>query len=103
MIDSRKNNILKTRFQFVKFLYYLDTPPILPPRQGYAPFHAPSRVVHRCRFDRQYMRKSKLSREHKAEMIPVYFELIGLEKVVRSQKFASDHWGILSHFKINIV
>jgi len=48
----------------------------------------------RCRFDRLYYRPADMLK-------PVYFELIGLERLSRfdgCQRFPSDHWGILAHF-----
>ncbi|XP_042901699.1 tyrosyl-DNA phosphodiesterase 2 [Parasteatoda tepidariorum] len=49
----------------------------------------------RCRFDRVYFRPSS---PRKAK--PKYFGLIGLERLLPHRCFPSDHWGILSHFKI---
>ncbi|XP_062596386.1 tyrosyl-DNA phosphodiesterase 2-like [Saccostrea cucullata] len=49
----------------------------------------------RCRFDRLYLRHS-----NPTTIKPVYFELIGLEKVKSCGKFPSDHWGLLSHYDI---
>ncbi|XP_041361676.1 tyrosyl-DNA phosphodiesterase 2-like [Gigantopelta aegis] len=50
----------------------------------------------RCRFDRLYLRHSKL----KPAIKPVYFELVGIERLTSCQRFPSDHWGILTHFDI---
>lgn len=49
----------------------------------------------RCRFDRMYFKKASGTK-----VKPEYFELVGLERVRGSSRFASDHWGILSHFRI---
>ncbi|CAH1797223.1 unnamed protein product [Owenia fusiformis] len=48
----------------------------------------------RLRFDRLYMRPAKQKRAVK----PVYFELIGLEKIHKCGRFPSDHWGLMVHF-----
>ncbi|XP_064596729.1 tyrosyl-DNA phosphodiesterase 2-like [Liolophura sinensis] len=48
------------------------------------------------RFDRLYLRHSK----PKPKVKPVYFELIGIEKIPTCQRFPSDHWGLLAHFDI---
>jgi len=48
----------------------------------------------RCRFDRLYYRPAD-------QLRPVYFELVGLERLSRfngCQRFPSDHWGIVAHF-----
>lgn len=49
----------------------------------------------RCRFDRLYLRHS-----NPGTIKPVYFELIGLEKIKSCGKFPSDHWGLLTHYDI---
>ena len=48
----------------------------------------------KCRFDRLYMKPPSDG----AKVKPVYFELIGLERLPTCKRFCSDHWGILSHF-----
>merc|ERR1712198_709827 len=48
----------------------------------------------RCRFDRIFMRHSK----PKQQLKPVYFELVGLERLKNCRRFVSDHWGLLAHF-----
>lgn len=50
----------------------------------------------KCRFDRIYLRHPKKGTSIK----PVYFELVGLERIPKCQRFASDHWGLLIHFDI---
>ena len=50
----------------------------------------------RCRFDRIYMRHCT----PEPELKPVYFELIGLERLKTCRRFPSDHWGLLAHFNI---
>jgi len=45
----------------------------------------------RCRFDRFYYRSS-------GRLDPVYFELVGLQRIDSCRRFASDHWGIMAHF-----
>ncbi|ESP03592.1 hypothetical protein LOTGIDRAFT_205031 [Lottia gigantea] len=47
----------------------------------------------KCRFDRLYYKES-IPKTVK----PVYFELVGLERLKSCQRFASDHWGLLTHF-----
>ncbi|KAK3925650.1 Tyrosyl-DNA phosphodiesterase 2 [Frankliniella fusca] len=49
----------------------------------------------RCRFDRVYLRQSIPQ-----AVKPKYFGLIGLQKVVGTQSYPSDHWGIMVHFDI---
>ncbi|XP_026275618.1 tyrosyl-DNA phosphodiesterase 2-like isoform X2 [Frankliniella occidentalis] len=49
----------------------------------------------RCRFDRVYLRQS-----FPPAVKPKYFGLIGLQKVMGTQSFPSDHWGIKVHFDI---
>ncbi|XP_029650669.1 tyrosyl-DNA phosphodiesterase 2 [Octopus sinensis] len=49
----------------------------------------------RCRFDRIYLRNA----QPKA-LKPVYFELVGLERIPKCHRFASDHWGLLVHINI---
>lgn len=48
------------------------------------------------RFDRLYLRHCKST----ARVKPVYFELIGLQRIPGIQRFPSDHWGILAHIDI---
>ena len=48
-----------------------------------------------CRFDRLYMRP-----DIKADLKPVYFELVGIERIKSCRRFPSDHWGVLAHFDI---
>ncbi|XP_050401717.1 tyrosyl-DNA phosphodiesterase 2 isoform X2 [Patella vulgata] len=47
----------------------------------------------KCRFDRLYIKHS-IPRT----VNPVYFELVGLERLKNCQRFASDHWGLLTHY-----
>ena len=54
----------------------------------------PGKFKPRCRFDRVYMRHAS----GKPVIKPVYFELVGLERVASCRRYASDHWGILTHF-----
>lgn len=49
----------------------------------------------RCRFDRFYFRSSCTK-----NIVPYGFNLTGIEKIKNCSKFASDHWGIHSHFHI---
>ena len=49
----------------------------------------------RCRFDRMYVRHSD---PHTVK--PVYFELVGIQRLASCKRFPSDHWGILGHFNI---
>ena len=50
----------------------------------------------RMRFDRIYFRQSQPCR-----LFPKTFKLIGTEKVPGTSQFPSDHWGILTTFKID--
>lgn len=54
----------------------------------------PGKFKPRKRFDRLYLRNSKPD----AKLEPVYFELVGLERLTTCQRFPSDHWGLLTHF-----
>ena len=47
----------------------------------------------RARFDRVYLSHC----EPKPKLKPVYFELVGIERLP-CQRFPSDHWGILTHY-----
>ena len=47
----------------------------------------------KCRFDRLYMRHSAPQ-----SLKPVYFELVGMERLSSCKRYPSDHWGILAHF-----
>lgn len=49
----------------------------------------------RCRFDRFYFRSSCTK-----NIVPYGFNLTGIKKIKNCSKFASDHWGIHSHFHI---
>ena len=49
----------------------------------------------KCRFDRVYFRNSSQS-----PISPQTFNLIGIEKVPGTQRFPSDHWGILCTFDL---
>lgn len=49
----------------------------------------------RCRFDRVYIRGSSPSK-----LLPKFFGLIGLERLLPHRCFPSDHWGVLCHFEI---
>lgn len=55
----------------------------------------PGKFKPKLRFDRLYIRGAK-----PPTVEPVYFELVGLERVARCGKFPSDHWGLLTHFNI---
>ena len=50
----------------------------------------------RMRFDRIYLKQSQPCR-----LVPKTFKLIGTEKVPGTSQFPSDHWGILTTFKID--
>ena len=63
------------------FLFYLET------------FYP---IFFRCRFDRIYLRHCT----PEPKLKPVYFELIGLERLKTCRRFPSDHWGLLAHFDI---
>ena len=49
----------------------------------------------RFRFDRIYFRDSD-----PPQITPVYFELVGKEKLRAYDVFPSDHFGLLTHFDI---
>ena len=49
----------------------------------------------KCRFDRMYLRNSS-----PRKLKPVYFELIGIQRLPSCKRFCSDHWGILTHYDI---
>ncbi|KAG0409848.1 hypothetical protein HPB47_013037 [Ixodes persulcatus] len=49
----------------------------------------------RCRFDRVYFKRS-----NPTSLKPVFFGLIGLERLKPHRCFPSDHWGIMSCFKV---
>ena len=48
----------------------------------------------RCRFDRLYIRHPV---DGDQQLKPVYFELVGIERIPACGRFPSDHWGILAH------
>lgn len=54
----------------------------------------PGRFKPRKRFDRLYLRNSRPT----AKLEPVYFELVGIERLKSVQRFPSDHWGLLTHY-----
>ncbi|XP_059172986.1 tyrosyl-DNA phosphodiesterase 2-like [Physella acuta] len=49
----------------------------------------------RCRFDRLYIKHGKT-----AAVKPVYFELVGIQRLASCHRFPSDHWGIMAHFDV---
>ena len=55
-----------------------------------------SRIRPKLRFDRLYLKHPS----NKTIVKPVYFELVGIERLKSCQRFPSDHWGILSHYNI---
>ncbi|XP_076437917.1 tyrosyl-DNA phosphodiesterase 2-like [Babylonia areolata] len=57
------------------------------------------------RFDRLFLRQREeegggVGGDGGAAVKPVYFELVGLERLEGVRCFPSDHWGILTHFDI---
>lgn len=54
----------------------------------------PSSFRPRMRFDRMYVSGCRRLR-------PVYFGLIGLQKIARTQCFPSDHWGLRADFQVS--
>lgn len=59
----------------------------------------------RCRFDRMYFKANKLPISEANEnytLMPVYFELEGLEKLKSCARFCSDHWAIQSYFELKL-
>lgn len=57
----------------------------------------PGRFKPRLRFDRVYLHTAASCT---TTAIPRHFGLVGLEKVINTQSFPSDHWGIIVHFEI---
>ena len=49
----------------------------------------------RLRFDRVYFLPSK-----PAIVKPVFFGLVGIEKVTNTDSFPSDHWGIMTDYQV---
>ncbi|PRD23060.1 UNVERIFIED_CONTAM: Tdp2 [Trichonephila clavipes] len=49
----------------------------------------------RCRFDRAYVHHAS-----PRQLNPVYFGLIGLERLYPHRCFPSDHWGLMCHFEM---
>ena len=56
-------------------------------------------IWERCRFDRLYYRGTKID-DQKVCLMPVFFELEGLEKLKSCGRFSSDHWAIQCHFEV---
>ena len=56
----------------------------------------PHKDAQRMRFDRIYFKQSQPCR-----LLPKTFKLIGTEKIPGYSQFPSDHWGILTTFKID--
>jgi tyrosyl-DNA phosphodiesterase 2 len=62
----------------------------------------------RCRFDRLFYRPSTQDMHRRVEtdkpvnliLMPVYFELEGLEKVKSCGRFCSDHWAIQAYLRL---
>lgn len=54
-----------------------------------------SKFSPRCRFDRLYLRHAAVPR-----MNPVYFELVGIQRLASCRRYPSDHWGILAHLDL---
>lgn len=60
----------------------------------------------RCRFDRLYYRplidasKKKNDKRPDFTLMPIYFELEGLEKLKSCGRFCSDHWAIQSYCQL---
>lgn len=65
-----------------------------------------SKFKPRCRFDRLYYRplidafKANNDKKPDLTLMPVYFELEGLEKLKSCGRFCSDHWAIQSYCQI---
>ena len=55
----------------------------------------PGKFKPRCRFDRLYIRDA-----HPKRVEPEHFVLFGIERVPGCQRFPSDHWGILTDFRV---
>ncbi|ODM95379.1 Tyrosyl-DNA phosphodiesterase 2 [Orchesella cincta] len=56
----------------------------------------PSRFQPRCRFDRFYFRNS-----NPPTLVPEFFGVTGIEKVLQTQSFPSDHWAIIAFFRLS--
>ncbi|BFZ19679.1 hypothetical protein BsWGS_22718 [Bradybaena similaris] len=54
-----------------------------------------SKFSPRCRFDRLYLRHAAVPC-----MNPVYFELVGIQRLASCRRYPSDHWGILAHLDV---
>ena len=54
----------------------------------------------RCRFDRLYYRGNETENSGDLTLMPVYFELEGLEKLKTCSRFCSDHWAIQAYFDL---
>ncbi|KAG0714100.1 Tyrosyl-DNA phosphodiesterase 2 [Chionoecetes opilio] len=57
----------------------------------------PGRFKPRLRFDRVYQHTPSSST---LSAVPLHFGLVGLQKVINTQSFPSDHWGIIVHFEM---
>jgi len=58
----------------------------------------PGKFKPKLRFDRIYFRANKGANT----LVPVYFELEGLEKLKTCSRFCSDHWAIQSYFDLKL-
>lgn len=64
-----------------------------------------SKFKPRCRFDRMFYRPSKVDKSDEKKLkastlMPVYFELEGLNRLKSCSRFCSDHWAIQSYFQL---
>lgn len=55
----------------------------------------PGKFKPRTRFDRLYIRDS-----HPRALVPKHFGLVGIQKVICTQSYPSDHWGIQVFFDL---
>ena len=56
-----------------------------------------SKFKPKCRFDRLYYKPVKALGGNELTLVPVYFELEGLEKLKSCGRFCSDHWAIQAY------
>lgn len=54
----------------------------------------------RCRFDRLYYRPKSSDESQTFTLMPVYFELEGLERLKTCNRFCSDHWAIQAYCQL---
>ncbi|KAK7874296.1 hypothetical protein R5R35_007776 [Gryllus longicercus] len=55
----------------------------------------PGRFKPKCRFDRLYVRHA-----HPRALVPKHFGLLGIQKVIMTQSYPSDHWALQAFFQM---